>query len=121
MGNERKSTCALRGVDEQLSVVGHGRQFLIGSEQQQVAPLRMQTSIVHLLTDQKQQLPRTLPDVALHSAHPDVVVCDNDGIQSGFQRRASNLPVATTSIGICRMHVEIDDDLLHGQLDACLG
>jgi hypothetical protein len=65
---------------------------------------------VHLFTDQQQNV----VIVTLDLVHPDVVIRDNDQINTGLGSGLGDLRVIPGTIGVWSVYVRISDDFVQG-------
>ena len=113
MGDEREAAAAPRSCQEVGGVFAACGQLLAGSENEEVVLLGQAAAIMNLLPHQEQQLPGVLLHVPLHAANPDIMVGDDHCIQSTSERRHGYVPMAAGTVRIARVHMQIDDYLVH--------
>lgn len=65
------------------------------------------------LTDQHQHAPVPIPLVAGWAIHPNIVIGNDNGVQSRSQRSLGDLSMAGVAIGIVGVHMQIDNDFVH--------
>ena len=116
MGNERQPTAVLDRIDDSLRFVGERSQLASCAECQQVVLLRVAVLVVQLLPDQHQHPSVQFLVIALETLHQDVVIGDDDGIQSGLNGSAHDVLVRATAVRVAGVHVQIDDDFVHRSL-----
>ena len=114
MGDEGQSAGLAGRVDHPLRVVCQVREFALRPEDQQVIFLRVAVAVMHLLADQQQHAAAIRLVHILQPVDPDVVVGDDDGIDTGPQGGLGDLAVRAVPVRIGGVHVEVDDVFVHG-------
>jgi hypothetical protein len=76
--------------------------------------LRIPILIVDFLSNQEQDAVSSDPIISLHTLNQHIVIRHDNRIQTGFNGGVGDILVRASSIREAGMHVQIDDNFVHG-------
>lgn len=115
VGHECKSAGILHDAHEVCRIGGQGCHLGSGSQDQQVILLRVAVLVMHFLADEHEDFPPVAGNVAPHVAHKHIVIGHDDCVEARLESGRGNVTMAAASIGIAGVHMQVDDDLVHGE------
>jgi hypothetical protein len=121
MREERKPAAALNCVQERGRILGVLGQLAAGAEHEEMVFLWIAPAIMDFLTGEHEYTPAARFHVTVDALDPHVVVCDQHHIHAGSDRRFSDLPMASSAVGVGGVHVQIQDDFVHRRTSGELG
>jgi hypothetical protein len=97
-----------------MQVFGEAGEFTPCAKHKQMVLLWKRTPIVQFLSDQDQDPSIVLDVVPFHRGHADVVIGDQDRVDSLAHGRAGQILVAPRPVRVPGVHVKIQEEFDHG-------